>query len=355
MLNELYNRLKEQDRFSDVFKPISKEEMKKRDREKWGHSDYDNCRAYEADVKGRFILTYDKQESTTQSSSGGGEVLIPPVGLSGSYSWPDFEEEGDKKIAELLGKAIEDSYNFGEEPQIERLFLNLSASNLNLRKIPDEFDKDRDNGFEIIEGVFSGTAIMVGEEEIDESIIKDTIIEYMAISNEEGMWGEWGGKGGMKINNVQVTNLKVIEREDMWKSLAKYTHIADVEGEGEEEDGEEKRKMIDKVLKDGRCTLNPDGSYSCKGDVDFGSKGLRRIPVKFKEVKGDFDCSFNRIETLEGSPEEVGGDFDCSSNELTSLEGLSKKVGGYIDIEDTPIAEELGIDRIKGSELHRYI
>jgi len=35
MLNELYNKIKEQSRFDDVFKPLPKEEVEKRRKERW--------------------------------------------------------------------------------------------------------------------------------------------------------------------------------------------------------------------------------------------------------------------------------------------------------------------------------
>ena len=94
------------------------------------------------------------------------------------------------------------------------------------------------------------------------------------------------------------------------------------------------REKIEDKLKEGKCTLNTDGSYSCEGNVDISDMGLTKIPVRFKEVKGGFYCSNNKLTTLEGAPESVGGDFYFTGN---------------------PIAKELGMNRIRGSELHKYI
>jgi len=137
------------------------------------------------------------------------------------------------------------------------------------------------------------------------------------------------------------------------------------------------KEKVDRVLKEGQCTLNPDGTYSCEGDVDFSDMGLTKLPVKFKEVGGSFSCSYNQLTSLEGSPEKVGGDFycwqnrivnlefgpkevggiyNCSSNsKLHSLKGLPKKVGEYLKLDATPIGDKLNIVSIPGSELHNYV
>jgi len=176
------------------------------------------------------------------------------------------------------------------------------------------------------------------------------------------------------------------------------------------------REKIEDKLKEGKCTLNTDGSYSCEGNVDISDMGLTKIPVRFKEVKGGFycsnnletldgapekvgghfycyynkletleggpkivgghfGCSNNNLETLEGAPEKVGGDFSCSNNKLETLEGAPKKVGrnfycyynkletlegapesvgGGFYFKGNPIAGKLGIGAIPGSDLDKY-
>jgi len=71
-------------------------------------------------------------------------------------------------------------------------------------------------------------------------------------------------------------------------------------------------ELIKLRLKD--CTKNPDGTYSCDGDVDLSEMSLTKLPVRFKEVGGSFNCFNNNLTTLEGAPEKVGGYFDCSHN-----------------------------------------
>ena len=109
------------------------------------------------------------------------------------------------------------------------------------------------------------------------------------------------------------------------------------------------------------CTKNPDGTYSCDGDVDLSGLGLTKLPVKFKEVGGGFNCynnklttlegcpqkvsggfvcSFNQLTTLKGCPQEVGGWFDCSNNQLTTLEGCPQKVGGDFYCHNNPVSED---------------
>ena len=105
-------------------------------------------------------------------------------------------------------------------------------------------------------------------------------------------------------------------------------------------------EFVQKRLKAGRCTLNDDGTYSCEGDVNLCELGLKKLPVKFREVEGSFACSKNHLTSLEGAPKYVGGGFDCHNNQLTSLEGAPEYVGGYFDCASNPVSVE---------ELHRTI
>jgi len=43
------------------------------------------------------------------------------------------------------------------------------------------------------------------------------------------------------------------------------------------------------------CTKNPDGTYSCRGDLDLSGLGLTKLPVKFKRVEGSFRCRDNKL------------------------------------------------------------
>lgn len=121
----------------------------------------------------------------------------------------------------------------------------------------------------------------------------------------------------------------------MFKDL--YEHL--VEGEKPNPDdlfkSVELKELIQRILSG--CVKNPDGSYSCDGDVDLSDLGLTEIPVQFKEVWGDFHCSVNHLQTLKGSPELVGGCFNCISNKLTNLRGSPKVVEGYFDCADNQL------------------
>jgi len=75
-------------------------------------------------------------------------------------------------------------------------------------------------------------------------------------------------------------------------------------------------------------TINPDGSIDVDGNVDLSSRGLKKIPLKFRNVRGNFYCNYNQLTSLEGCPQSVGGAFSCHSNKLTSLEGCPQSVGG---------------------------
>ena len=76
-------------------------------------------------------------------------------------------------------------------------------------------------------------------------------------------------------------------------------------------------------------TINHDGSIDVDGDVYLSTRGLVKLPLKFRNVSGYFSCGGNKLTTLEGVPQSVGGDFYCNSNQLTTLEGAPQSVGGY--------------------------
>ncbi|MHA1883076.1 MAG: hypothetical protein ACTSUO_08530 [Candidatus Thorarchaeota archaeon] len=84
---------------------------------------------------------------------------------------------------------------------------------------------------------------------------------------------------------------------------------------------------VEEALKDGECTQNPDGTWSCEGNVDLSDLGLKKLPVKFKRVDGNFYCDHNQLTSLDGAPEYVGGNFFCSHNRLTTLKGAPEYVG----------------------------
>jgi len=73
--------------------------------------------------------------------------------------------------------------------------------------------------------------------------------------------------------------------------------------------------------------LGRDG-LDYNGDVDWESKNLTKIPVRFRSVTGYFNCSYNHLTTLAGAPGHVGVDFSCSQNRLTTLEHAPGRVGG---------------------------
>jgi len=104
-------------------------------------------------------------------------------------------------------------------------------------------------------------------------------------------------------------------------------------------------------------TINGDYSIDVNGSVWLNSKGLTKIPIKFRKVNGDFDCSGNQLidlvgmphtvvgnvyvndnnlTTLWGCPQNVGGNFNCSANSLHTLEHSPFKVKGYYNFRYNP-------------------
>ena len=77
-----------------------------------------------------------------------------------------------------------------------------------------------------------------------------------------------------------------------------------------------------------RITYMGRGGIDYDGSVNWSSKKLSRIPVRFRKVTGYFSCYNNRLTTLAGAPGHVGGDFSCYENHLTGLEHAPGHVGG---------------------------
>jgi len=371
MLNELYDKIKEQSRFDDIFKPVSKKEIKKRLRSRLEHSKFEYL--FAADVKGKVSCRGYLVDMT----------------------------------ADVLANAFMDIVNSSSGP-IEP---GLTMGDEDKADLKITIPKITKKGSNFVEGYFSGKLVFLNfegpiEGQTDEQFAIDLLNCRLEWSNQNADPEEYRDSGGffgvigiMKVSDVKVSNVIKMSKE-------------------EEEEEEPEERTINRALERGKCTLNPDGTYSCEGDVDLHGMNLTKIPVRFKEVKGNFDCSYNRLETLEGcprivegyfhcgndnletlkgapkrvggnfscvannletlegSPEEVGESVFCSYNNLETLEGCPKKVGksiycfdnklttlrgvpeklrGSIFFEGNPIAEELGIDRIKGSELHKYV
>lgn len=84
--------------------------------------------------------------------------------------------------------------------------------------------------------------------------------------------------------------------------------------------------------------INDDYSIDVSGDVNLAySKGIKRLPLRFRNVTGYFFCMGNSLTTLKGCPEYVGGDFCCSSNKLTNMEFSPKKIEGCVDYRNNMI------------------
>ncbi len=77
-------------------------------------------------------------------------------------------------------------------------------------------------------------------------------------------------------------------------------------------------------------TILPNCAVNVDGNVNLAEKlsTIKRLPVKFNEVRGTFDVSGNELTSLEGSPSSVKGDFLAFKNRVISLKGCPKKVGG---------------------------
>jgi len=99
-------------------------------------------------------------------------------------------------------------------------------------------------------------------------------------------------------------------------------------------------------------TINPDESIDVDGNVDLSSRGLKRIPLKFRNVRGNFYCNYNQLTSLEGCPQSVSGAFSCSSNKLTSLEGGPQSVGGHFFCSDNQLTSLEGCPQSVGGHFY---
>jgi len=162
--------------------------------------------------------------------------------------------------------------------------------------------------------------------------------------------------------NSLYNQIKESEFEDLFQPIS------------QEELEVRQKDRVDRVLKESRCTLNPDGTYSCEGAVDFSDMGLTKLPVKFNVVKGDFNCNDNNLTSLEGCPNTVGDNFDCSFNDelqtlvggpdlvkedydcsftsITTLEGGPESVGDIYNCRDTELNSFVEAPEFIGSYLY---
>jgi len=106
-------------------------------------------------------------------------------------------------------------------------------------------------------------------------------------------------------------------------------------------------EVIDKY-KIENYTFNDDYSIDVNGNVNLYNRGLRKIPIVFRNVTGHFECNNNNITSLLGSPKTFVGDFNCQFNKLTSLEGSPEKVGCYFYCSNNKLISLEGIGEVKG-------
>jgi len=118
----------------------------------------------------------------------------------------------------------------------------------------------------------------------------------------------------------------------------------------EELKGREESKLA-RILENALCTLNPDGTYSCRGSLYFDDQ-MDKLPVKFKEVEGVFFCDGCSLKTLEGFPDIIGSWCEVSHNDLTSLEGGPSEVGGSFSCAFNNLTTLEGGPDIVGGDYH---
>lgn len=86
-----------------------------------------------------------------------------------------------------------------------------------------------------------------------------------------------------------------------------------------------------------------DGLVNVDGGVLLTCLNLKKLPIKFGEVRGSFNCSHNELTSLEGTPRIVRGNFNCGTNQLSSLDGSPNSVGGYFNCSNNNLRNFRGI------------
>jgi len=101
-------------------------------------------------------------------------------------------------------------------------------------------------------------------------------------------------------------------------------------------------------------TINPDESIDVDGNVNLFNIGLKKIPLKFRNVRGNFYCHSNKLTSLEGCPQSVDGGFYCSENQLTSLEGCPQSVSGNFSCSTNKLTSLEGCPQSVGGAFSCY-
>ena len=91
-----------------------------------------------------------------------------------------------------------------------------------------------------------------------------------------------------------------------------------------------------------------DGLVNVDSNVNLGTRGLSKLPVKFGRVSGYFWCNVNELTSLEGCPKTVGGFFSCANlhleaEGLTSLKGSPERVSGEYSCYNNNLKDFSGI------------
>jgi len=164
MLTGLYNKIREQNDFDDIFKPVSKEELLKRRKEKLERSDYKY--AYAGNVKGTVVHT--------------GPDRVTAIGL--------------------------------ERRLVAGMYLIFDEIDLNIDIPRDSLVYRFHQGYTYcytIEGRFLGTFSFFSREKLDE-----TDIARMMETTLENFNDPWFGSsmGRLSIKDVNITDLEVISR-----------------------------------------------------------------------------------------------------------------------------------------------
>ena len=117
----------------------------------------------------------------------------------------------------------------------------------------------------------------------------------------------------------------------------------------------ESKQEIDSICREygiQNYTINPDESIDVDGNVDLSNRELKKIPLKFRNVRGHFSCSGNQLTSLEGCPQSVDGDFYFHSNRLTSLEGCPQSVGGDFYCNNNKLTSLEGAPQSVGGDFY---
>jgi len=198
MLIELYNKIREQDRFSDVFKPISREERDKRNREyaeeekkrfEKRKEEMEKRKKERRDEKERGREEMEKREKKKLEDSDYGFLYTGDI--EGEITWGEDFEPDPEKLADELIMSIG-----GKDANID---LEWDIEIIDVRSEKDLEDEDE----ECFVCLFLGNFTILSYKKLDEVTVANIFGTRIYAESSLGM---------MELSDVKIMDLKEVRK-----------------------------------------------------------------------------------------------------------------------------------------------